>query len=159
MTAHPKSDRLVLPLLILAVITLGLGVFLPVVEVRNLAIFSSRISILEASWELLVDEQYLLGIVVIVFSIVFPFGKILTAFLVWGRYRKTGDVSLAWISRLEFLGRWSCADVLLVAMAIVVAKASGIAGATMEIGMWFFAATIPLTALAVHRVKKTAFAD
>ena len=29
-------DRLVLPLLTLAVIALGLGVFLPVVEVRNL---------------------------------------------------------------------------------------------------------------------------
>ena len=150
------TDRLIYPLLLLAVITLALGVFLPVVEVRNLAIFSNRFSIMEASWELLADEQYLLGLVVIVFSIVFPFGKILAAALVWARYRNTGDVSLTWISRLEFLGRWSCADVLLVAMAIVVAKASGIAGATMEIGMWFFAATIPLTAWAVHRVKKAA---
>ncbi|MEE2997233.1 MAG: paraquat-inducible protein A, partial [Pseudomonadota bacterium] len=67
-----------------------------------------------------------------------------------------GTVSLKWISRLDFLSRWSCADVLLVAMAVVVAKASGIADATMEIGLWFFAATIPLTALAIHRVKKAA---
>lgn len=149
-------DRLVLPLLTLAVIALGLGVFLPVVEVRNLVIFANRFSIMEAAWQLLIDEQYLLGLVVIVFSIVFPFGKILVAAIVWARFRNTGHISLTWISRLEFLGRWSCADVLLVAMVIVVAKASGIAGASMEIGMWFFAAAIPLTALAVHRVKKAA---
>lgn len=148
-------DRLVLPLLALAVISLALGVFLPVVEVRSLAIFSNRFSIMEASWELLADQQYLLGVVVIVFSIVFPFGKILAAGIVWARFRRTGEMSLTWIARLEFLGRWSCADVLLVAMAIVVAKASGIAGASMEIGMWFFAATIPLTAWAVHLVKKS----
>lgn len=149
-------DRLVLPLLTLAVIALGLGVFLPVVEVRNLVIFANRFSIMEAAWQLLIDEQYLLGLVVIVFSIVFPFGKILVAAIVWARFRNTGAISLIWISRLEFLGRWSCADVLLVAIVIVVAKASGIAGASMEIGMWFFAAAIPLTALAVHRVKKVA---
>lgn len=148
-------DRLVLPLLVLAVISLALGVFLPVVEVRNFAIFSNRFSIMEASWELLADQQYLLGVVVIVFSIVFPFGKILAAGIVWARFRRTGEMSLTCIARLEFLGRWSCADVLLVAMAIVVAKASGIAGASMEIGMWFFAATIPLTAWAVHLVKKS----
>ena len=148
-------DRLVLPLLVLAVISLALGVFLPVVEVRNLAIFSNRFSIMEASWELLADQQYLLGVVVIVFSIVFPFGKILAAGILWARFRRTGEMSLTCIARLEFLGRWSCADVLLVAMAIVVAKASGIAGASMEIGMWFFAATIPLTAWAVHLVKKS----
>ena len=76
-------DRLVLPLLALAVISLALGVFLPVVEVRNLAIFSNRFSIMEASWELLADQQYLLGVVVIVFSIVFPLGKILAAGIVW----------------------------------------------------------------------------
>ena len=149
-------DRLVLPLLTLAIIALGLGVFLPVVEVRNLVIFANRFSIMEAAWQLLIDEQYLLGLVVIVFSIVFPFGKIMVAAIVWARFRNTGDISLTWISRLEFLGRWSCADVLLVAMVIVVAKASGIAGASMEIGMWFFAAAIPLTALAVYRVKKAA---
>ena len=149
-------DRAVSPLLLLAVIALGLGVFLPVVEVRNLALFANRFSIMEAAWQLLIDEQYLLGLVVIVFSIVFPFGKILVAAMVWARYRNTGDISLTWISRLEFLGRWSCADVLLVAMAIVVTKTSGIAAASMEIGMWFFAAAIPLTALAVHRVKKVA---
>ena len=150
------SDRLVVPLLILSITCLALGVLLPVVEVRNLAIFSNRFSIMEAAWQLLADEQYLLGTVVFVFSVVFPAGKIVVAAMVWARFRNTGDAGINWISRLEFLGRWSCADVLLVAMAIVVAKASGIAGASMEIGLWFFAASIPLTALAVSRIKKAA---
>lgn len=149
------SNRFILPVLLLATISLGLGVFLPVVEVRNLAIFANRFSIMEASWELLVDEQYLLGTVIIVFSVIFPFGKILTAGMLWQRFKNTGETPLKWIGRLEFLARWSCADVLIVAMAIVVAKASGIAGASMDIGLWFFAASIPLTATAVHLIKKT----
>ena len=37
-----------------------------------------------------------------------------------------------------------------------VAKASGIAGASMDIGMRFFAVSIPLTAFAVNVIKKSA---
>lgn len=151
----PVTDRLVVWLLLLSAVTLGLGVFLPVVEVRNFAIFSNKFSIMEAAWELFADDQYLLGAVITLFSVVFPFGKILATAFVWLSLRRAGKVRLALIERLEFLGRWSCADVLLVAIAIVVAKASGIAGARMEIGLWFFAASIPLTALSVHFVKKT----
>ena len=149
-------DRVVPLVLFMSAVCLGLGVFLPVVEVRNFAIFSSRFSIMEAAAELIIDAQYLLGFVVIVFSIVFPLGKIIVASLIWLRQRNGASVSIKWFSRLEFLSRWSCADVLLVALAVVVAKASGIAGATMEIGMWFFAAAIPLTAYATHRLKKFA---
>jgi paraquat-inducible protein A len=148
------SDRLILPVLVLAIISLGLGVFLPVVEVSNLAIFASKFSIAEASWELLADEQYLLGFVVIVFSVVFPLGKILAAAALWQRYKNTGSAPGRWISWLEFFGRWSCADVLLVAMAIVVAKTTGIANARMEIGMWFFAASIVLMGIGVYRLKR-----
>ena len=94
-------DRLVLPLLTLAIIALGLGVFLPVVEVRNLVIFANRFSIMEAAWQLLIDEQYLLGLVVIVFSIVFPFGKIMVAAIVWARFETRGT------SRLLGFRGWS----------------------------------------------------
>lgn len=149
-----RADRLIVPVLLIAALSLGLGVYLPVVEVSNLAIFSSRFSIAEAALELLKDEQYLLGFVVIVFSVVFPLGKILAAAVLWQRYRKSGAKPDRWIGRLEFFGRWSCADVLLVAMAIVVAKTSGIAYARMEIGMWFFAVSIVLTGIGVYLLKK-----
>jgi paraquat-inducible protein A len=153
------SDRLILPVLLLATVSLTLGVFLPVVEVSNLAIFATRFSIAEAAWELLADEQYLLGVVVIVFSAVFPLGKILAAAALWLRYRNTGASPAVWIGRLEFFGRWSCADVLLVSIAIVVTKSTGIANARMEIGMWFFAASILFTAIGVYRVKRATAAD
>ena len=149
-----RADRLISPILLTAVLFLGLGVFLPVVEVSNLAIFSSRFSIAEAAWELLKDEQYLLGLVIIVFSVVFPLGKILAALVLWQRFIKTGAAPGRWVGWLEFFGRWSCADVLLVAMAIVVAKTSGIADARMDTGMWFFAASIVLMGIGVYLLKK-----
>jgi len=150
------NNRLVVCLLLLALLSLGLGIFLPVVEVRNFAIFSNKFSIMEAAWQLVLDDQYLLGAVIIIFSIIFPLGKILVTAVAWHSIYRLGKIRMTIIDRLEFLGRWSCADVLLVAIAIVVAKASGIAGATMEIGLWFFAASIPLTAFAVYLVKKSA---
>jgi paraquat-inducible protein A len=148
------SNRLILPALVLATVCLALGIFLPVVEVSNLAIFASQFSIAEAAWELLADEQYLLGVVIIVFSVVFPFGKIVTAAILWRHFKNSGVTESRWIGRLEFFGRWSCADVLLVAIAIVVVKTSGIASARMEIGMWFFAASIILMGIGVYHLKR-----
>jgi paraquat-inducible protein A len=159
MPAAHRTDKLIFPILLLAILSLGFGVFLPAVEVSNLAIFASRFSIAEAAWELLADEQYLLGFVVIVFSVLFPLGKILAAAALWQRYKNTGTAPGRWIGRLEFFGRWSCADVLLVAMAIVVAKTSGIANARMEIGMWFFAASIVLMGVGVYRLKRVTSAS
>ena len=147
-------DRLIAPLLLLAAVALALGVFLPVVEVSNLAIFANRFSIAEAAWQLLLDDEYLLGVVVIVFSAVFPFGKICAAGVLWRRSKIGGRVDARWVARLEFIGRWSCADVLIAAIAIVVTKNTGIADARLEIGMWFFAASVLLTAVAVHWLKR-----
>jgi paraquat-inducible protein A len=149
----PPADRLIPPILLLATAALALGVSLPVVEVSNLAIFANRFSIAEAAWRLLMDEQFLLGTVIVVFSVIFPFGKIVAAAVLWLRLRTGGEISRRWIAALEFFGRWSCADVLLVAIAIVVTKSTGVADARMEIGIWFFAGSILLTAVGVHRLK------
>ena len=152
----PESfrDRTILPTLLLALAALLLGVSLPVVEVTNLAVFANRFSIAEAAWQLLVDEQYLLGAVIAIFSVVFPAGKILAAAILYVRLVGSGVAPETWIGRLEFFGRWSSADVLLVAIAIVVAKSTGIADARMQIGLWFFAASIVLTGVAVHRLRR-----
>ena len=148
------SDRLILPLLLLAAAALVAGVLLPVVEVTNLAIFASRFSIAEAAYQLLLDGQYLLGFVIAVFSVVFPFGKIVSAAVLYLRLKRTGAQPGRALGLLEFFGRWSSADVLLVAIAIVVAKSSGIANAKMEIGLWFFAGSIVLTGVALHRLRR-----
>lgn len=153
-TSESVRDRAILPLLFVAMVTLGLGVLLPVVVVDNLLIFANRFSIAEAAWQLLVDEQYLLGAVIAIFSVVFPAGKIVAAAILYLRLVGSGIAPEKWIGRLEFFGRWSSADVLLVAIAIVVAKSSGIANARMEIGLWFFAASIVLTGVAVHRLRR-----
>ncbi|MEX2454509.1 MAG: paraquat-inducible protein A [Rhodospirillaceae bacterium] len=154
----PQTDRLIPPTLLLAAAALVLGVYLPVVEVRNLAIFSTRFSIAEAAWQLLADRQYLLGAVIVVFSVVFPLGKILAAAALYVRLLRRGTPPDRWVGWLEFFGRWSSADVLLVAIAIVVAKSSGVADARMEIGLWFFAASIVLTGFGVHRLKRASAA-
>ncbi len=153
------SDRLILPLLLVAAAALALGVALPVIEVRNLAIFANRFSIAEAAWRLLVDEQYLLGAVIVVFSVVFPLGKILSAGVLYVRLARSGKPPGRALGWLEFFGRWSSADVLLVAIAIVVAKSTGIADARMQIGLWFFAGSIVVTGVALHRLRRVVAAD
>ena len=152
--ASEALDRLIAPALLLAAAALALGVFLPVVEVSNLAIFANRFSIAEAAWQLLLEGEYLLGVAVTVFSAVFPFGKICAAAILCWRSGSGGKVDARWIAWLEFFGRWSCADVLIAAIAIVVTKSTGIADARLEVGMWFFAASVLLTAVAVQWLKR-----
>lgn len=146
-------DRLIYPTLILAVVALALGVYLPVVEVDNLVLFSNRFSIAEAALHLLGDDEVFLGSVIVIFSVIFPLGKIVASMFVLRGVRLNGEPPDGWIERLEFFGRWSCADVLIVAIAIVVTKSTGVANAHMDIGLWFFAGSVLLTAVAVHRLK------
>lgn len=152
----PAAARRLTPpaILALAAASLGLGVFLPVVEISNLVVFADSFSIAEAAWQLLAEGEYLLGAAIAAFSAAFPLGKIAAAGVLWRRLAAGRGADPRWIGRLEFMGRWSCADIVIVAVAIVATKRTGLAEATMEIGLWFFAASVLLTAAAVRRLRR-----
>jgi paraquat-inducible protein A len=119
----------------------ALGITLPLVEVQRLYFLSDRPSLIDVVAELFAEGEVLLSLVIALFSLLFPAAKLVAMQLAaLGADLPRG---VAW---LKLVSRWSMLDVLLVALVIFAAKTSGIATAIGLPGLWFFTASVLLTA-------------
>ena len=131
-------------LLLTASICFGLGICLPLVRLERLYFFTETPSLINMIYGLWNDNNIALSIVVIMFSVVFPFAKLFSAF-----HSTLNEARLpGWIT---VLGKWSLMDVLLVAILIFAAKTSGFATAFAQPGIWFYMASTILTAISVSK--------
>lgn len=133
-------------ILLVASISFGLGISLPLMQFEKLYFFTetpSLISIIAGLWT---DGEILLSIVVIAFSIVFPIIKLFTAF----QAVFLDENASGWTAALA---KWSMMDVLLVAIAVFAAKTSGLANAISQPGLWFFAISAIAVAVSVSKMK------
>jgi paraquat-inducible protein A len=123
----------------------ALGITLPLIEVERLLLFTDRPSLLEIVAGLWNGEDWLLAAAIAVFSIAFPALKLVSVQYLY----VNGSAKAARIpAMLGALSRWSMLDVLLVALVIFAAKSSGVATALTLPGLWFFATSVVLTAVA-----------
>lgn len=136
-------------ILLIASISFGLGISLPLMQFEKLYFFTetpSLISIITGLWS---DGETLLSIVVFAFSILFPILKLFTAF----QTVFLGQSAKGWTAALA---KWSMMDVLLVAIAVFAAKTSGLANAISQPGLWFFAiSAIAVVASVAKREDKS----
>lgn len=133
-------------ILLIASISFGLGISLPLMQFEKLYFFTetpSLISIIIGLWS---DGEILLSIVVFAFSILFPVVKLFTAF----QAVFLGEAAKGWTAALA---KWSMMDVLLVAIAVFAAKTSGLANAITQPGLWFFAISAIAVAVSVSKMK------
>lgn len=141
--------RVVLALsLFLASFCFALGISLPLIEVKQLLVFTdepSLVQIVAGLW----TSDWLLAIVVGLFSIVFPAVK-----LAYLHALTLGAAPGHLHGALRALSNWSMLDVMLVAIVVFAAKTSGLASAVTQPGLWFFAASALLTALASALAKR-----
>ncbi len=157
---HPRSlaatargpDRL-LGLFFLAVSALLIaGWTLPIMTVHKLVFFAEKISILEGAAELWDSENYVLGAVVVVFSVVFPSLKMLVALTLWYGADARGPDLARLLGWLETFGRWSMLDVFVVALTIVAIEVSIISEVTTHAGLYVFTAAVVLSMAGVRRL-------
>jgi paraquat-inducible protein A len=128
------------------------GWTLPIMTVSKLVFFAEQISILEGAAKLWESENYVLGAVVIVFSVIFPALKMLVALVLWyGADARGPDLArlLVW---LETFGRWSMLDVFVVALTIVAVQISIIGDVTTHAGLYVFTAAVVLSMVGVRRL-------
>ncbi|GIW99912.1 MAG: paraquat-inducible protein [Pirellulaceae bacterium] len=97
------------------------AILLPILEIEKLG-HRHQASLLSGTIDLILDGNWIVGVVVLVFSIIFPLAKLLILIelsyleLVPRRHR-------AWMYRLvEWTGRWSMLDVLLLALLVSLVK-------------------------------------
>jgi paraquat-inducible protein A len=139
-------DRFRPLILLIASISFGLGISLPLMQFEKLYFFTETPSLITIISGLWTDGEILLAIVVLAFSILFPILKLFTAFqTVFLKEEARG-----WTAALA---KWSMMDVLLVAIAVFAAKTSGLANAVSQPGLWFFAISAIAVAVSVAKIK------
>ena len=135
-------------LIILATVFFALGVILPVIRFTTVYVWSREHSIATIIWALFENQEYFLTVVLFLFSIFFPFLKLfylltlLTSPDIPPEFRKKS------ISTMEWLGRYSMTDVMVLALLIFYVNSSGYTEADVLPGVYFFAASAIITMFA-----------
>jgi paraquat-inducible protein A len=135
-------------LIILATVFFALGIILPVIRFTTIYVWTNEHSIATIIWALFENEEYFLTVVLFLFSIFFPFLKLfylltlVTSPDIPPEFRKRS------ISTMEWLGRYSMTDVMVLALMIFYVNSSGYTEARVLPGVYFFAASALMTMLA-----------
>ncbi|MBB4303065.1 paraquat-inducible protein A [Rhodobium orientis] len=136
--------RLILAVLLyVAGFSFGLGLTLPLVRFETLYFFEETPTLIEIVETLYREGDTFLAVIIGAFSIAFPALKLLLLFLV-----AVGGSSAKRLGALSAVSKWSMMDVMVVALAIVAAKTSGLAAAVTLPGIWFYSAATISSAVA-----------
>ena len=119
-------------LTILEIILLILGVSFPLARIDEFWIFTSEFSILSISRDLIIADEFLLGVMVFSFGLLFPLVKIvfrLTSYELINRYN---------------LHKFSMVDIFLISFLVFSAKVSNYFDLSLLIGFYFLISSVLL---------------
>lgn len=134
---------------------LAAGVTLPLLTISRLWVFEDDVSILAAIHALWDNGETFLAAALLLFSIVFPAAKLAGVMGLWAFARPGGGLMARGLGVLDGLGRWSMMDVLVAALLIFSLKASGLASATSQPGLYCFAAAVVLSMSAGGALRRS----
>jgi paraquat-inducible protein A len=135
-------------LIILATVFFALGVMLPAIRFTTVFVWTNQHSIATIIWALYSNQEYFLCFVIFLFSIFFPFLKLFYLLTLVTSPDLPQEFRHRSISAMEWLGRYSMTDVMVLALMIFYVNASGYTEASVLSGVYFFAASTMMTMLA-----------
>jgi paraquat-inducible protein A len=141
---YPKRLDIII-LIIASGILLVVGLYLPIFTVRKLW-ERNTFSILTGILNLWHERYYFLALIIFFFSVIFPFAKLASLFVIW-LVKLRDEQRRRLLYFLEILGKWSMLDVFVAAVIIVSVKLGVLASARMEKGIYFFGASIIIAML------------
>src|SRR5688572_7957791 len=130
-----------------AAVCLALGISLPIIRLTKYVFWTTEHSLLSTVDVLIRDGQTFLGGTVLIFSIVLPILKLLYLLLVSTLPAAELTRQHSRLKALEWLGKWSMHDVLVLALTIFFIKAQGVYDAASLSGVYFFTAAVVLMIL------------
>ena len=154
---RPRPDSLATGLLVLASVLLVPGLLLPAMETRQLGFWGDEHSILSLGLALVADREWFLATTVLTFSVGFPLAKLgwmwrLQVFAPLAGHAGP-PAGLRWLERL---GKWSMADVLVIALVVFSLQDNLLFDARPLIGAYCFALSTLLAMLAAGRIVAAA---
>jgi len=135
-------------LIILCTVFFALGVMLPAIRFTTVFVWTNQHSVATIIWALWKNEEFFLCFVIFMFSIFFPFMKLFYLLTLVTSPDMPAEFRNKSISAMEWLGRYSMTDVMVLALMIFYVNASGYSEASVLPGVYFFAASAIMTMFA-----------
>jgi len=141
----PSRRRLVFTLLAVSLACNVAALLTPFMDLR-IGFSTDPYSLLSSVHMMWSTGLYVLAVLVVAFSVVFPFAKL--AILFWVAAGSTLEPRRqSWLSAVERLGKWSMLDVFLVCLILTLTSGQLMVGAEPLIGIPLFVAAILLSML------------
>lgn len=135
-------------LIIIATVFFALGIILPVIQFTTIYVWTDKHSIATIIYALWTNQEYFLCAVVFAVSIFFPFLKLLYLLTLVTSPDLSADFRRRSFSTMEWVGRYSMTDVMVLALMIFYVNSSGYTTATVMPGVYYFAGSALITMLA-----------
>lgn len=119
------------------------SLFAPLFTLEKFFIFSNSVSLVSALITLLEKGNWLVFLIIFIFSILFPLFKLGVILFIWNSHAdETIRKLLHWI---HHLGKWSMLDVFVVALMVVSIKFDQVANMQIHIGLYLFLTAVLLS--------------
>jgi paraquat-inducible protein A len=135
-------------LIIVATVFFALGIIMPAIKFTTVYVWKNEHSILSIVYALYSNEEFFLCGVIAMFSVVFPFLKLLYLLTLVTSPDMPQEFRVRSIAAMEWLGRYSMTDVMVLALIIFYVNSSGYSEAQVQPGIYFFAASALMTMFA-----------
>lgn len=132
-------DRLILPLLALALIALPFTWYLPLFRTELLVFLDNEVTVIGAARTLLKADLLLFAIIVL-FGMVVPVAKLAGLIYAWAIVPR--EAGRAWIGGLNKISKFSMLDIFLIAVTIIGLKGVGLGKVEIGYGLYAFAGVV-----------------
>lgn len=149
-------NRMAYGLLWAALVLMIGGVTLPAISVSSFWVFSETYSILGGIVAMAERGDVLLAGFVFTVSVVFPIGKIVLGLVALKRMHRPNAKLARVLGRLSALSRWSMADVLVLALLVIILNGQVLTTADVHSGIALFALGVIASALGLTLVERHA---
>ncbi len=139
----------------LLLVTTGLflaGLTLPIMTLTQFMFFEHSFSVLSGIWQLWQDHHPFLFVLVGLFSVLIPIGKLILLFVLLHPQIQYSTRQKQWLHLMHDYGRWAMLDVMVVAMLIITVKLGVIATIEIHPGLYLFGSAVLLIMFITHQV-------
>jgi len=140
--------------LVITLLFLSAGLFSPIITLEKFYFFENTVSIASGLLELVEEGQFLLLIIIVLFSIVLPILKLFVLNKLLSPSLNEKESLTKYLTWMHLYGKWSMLDVFVVAMLLAAVKLGSVANVQLHYGLYLFAAAVLLTMLVTARVVK-----
>ncbi|MGD8539537.1 MAG: paraquat-inducible protein A [Candidatus Aminicenantes bacterium] len=141
-------------LLWISPVTLAIGIFAPVMTFKKLIFYKNTFSIYSGLVTLFKEAEYILFLIIFVFTILFPLVKISLLFLIHYRRSWSEERRIKILHYLGLISKWSMLDVFIVAMLVVIVRLGITGRVDARWGIYVFAAAVILSTLSTLRIAR-----